>query len=139
MADDDHVRDLCAGREEWHVRKGDGIVMYFDRRDSLNPEREARQWLAEHQRDYPERFAGYEVERAVVQSPLQRMAMALLDERDALAADRERLDWLEERINVDGEIHLHDGAHARGTGLGLRPGTMNRTLRQAIDTARGKA
>ncbi|MET3514307.1 hypothetical protein ABIC63_002079 [Pseudacidovorax sp. 1753] len=89
--EDGKVRDLCAGREEWRVIKGDGIVMWFNRNNSLDPEREARAWLAEHQRDYPERFAGYVVERAVVQTPLQRAAMALLAERDALAQEVQRL------------------------------------------------
>ncbi len=85
------VRDLCTGREEWRIIKGDGIAMWFNRNDSLDPEHEARQWLAEHQRDYPERFAGYVVERAVVQTPLQVAAMALLVERDALAQEVQRL------------------------------------------------
>ncbi len=48
-----------------------------------------------------------------------------------------RLDWLEAQINEHGEIHLHDGDHPRGTGLGLRPGYLRRTLREAIDSAMG--
>lgn len=50
--------------------------------------------------------------------------------------DAARLDWLEEVINTDGAIHLHDGQNAYGLGLGLRPGHMARTLREAIDAAR---
>jgi hypothetical protein len=55
------------------------------------------------------------------------------------ADDTARLDWLERRINEDGAIHLHDGKHPHGTGLGLRPGLMVRTLRQAIDQAMPKS
>lgn len=49
--------------------------------------------------------------------------------------DAEMIDWLEAQINEHGEIHLHDGEHPRGTGLGLRPGTVVRTLREAIALA----
>lgn len=45
------------------------------------------------------------------------------------------LDWLESQINQHGAIHLHDGNHHSGHGLGLRPGSMVRTLREAIDAA----
>lgn len=46
--------------------------------------------------------------------------------------DAERLDWIERFIAENGEIHLHDGKHPRGTGLGL---IGRRTLRAAIDAA----
>jgi hypothetical protein len=54
---------------------------------------------------------------------------------EGVQSDTDRIDWLEAKINDEGEIHLHDGQHPRGTGLGLRPGWVNRTLREAIDTA----
>jgi hypothetical protein len=60
----------------------------------------------------------------------------LVAERDAAREDAERLNWLEAFINEHGYIHLHDGQHPLGTGLGLRPGALNRTLREAIDAAR---
>ena len=63
---------------------------------------------------------------------------AMLDELDRLRADAERIDCLESMINEYGEIHLHDGQHPRGIGLGLRSGYVERTLREAIDEARGK-
>jgi len=49
--------------------------------------------------------------------------------------DTERLDWLEEFINREGAIMLHDGSKSNFgcSGLGLRPGYVNRTLREAID------
>jgi len=63
----------------------------------------------------------------------------LLAAHDALNADAERLDWLEAQINERGEIHLHDGNHPHGLGLGLRPGAEVRTLREAIDAAKEQA
>lgn len=40
--------------------------------------------------------------------------------------------------NQPGGILLHDGSEkGRGTGLGLRPGTLVRTLREAVDGRRG--
>lgn len=49
--------------------------------------------------------------------------------------DAERLDWLEAMANVRGGLLLHDGSEGGRLGLGLRPGSVKRTLRQAIDTA----
>jgi len=54
-----------------------------------------------------------------------------------LEGDAARLDWLEAQINKHGAIHLHDGNNAYGLGLGLRPGLLVRTLRHAIDDAKG--
>lgn len=51
------------------------------------------------------------------------------------AVDAELLDWLESQINEHGAIHLHDGNNPNGHGLGLRPGSLNRTLRDAIRAA----
>lgn len=52
-------------------------------------------------------------------------------------SDTEMIDWLEARINEEGAIHLHDGEHPHGLGIGLRPGQVSRTLRQAIAQAAG--
>lgn len=54
-----------------------------------------------------------------------------------LEVDVARIDWLDAQINEHGAIHLHDGAYSHGHGLGLRPGSMVRTLREAIDIAKG--
>ena len=53
--------------------------------------------------------------------------------------DAERLDWLEEMANKKGGLLLHDGSEKgwEGVGLGLRPGSLKRTLREAIDQAMG--
>ncbi|OZI61594.1 hypothetical protein [Bordetella genomosp. 11] len=58
--------------------------------------------------------------------------------RFAPTQDAERIDWLESQINEHGAIHLHDGNHPAGHGLGLRPGNLVRTLREAIDAARAQ-
>lgn len=55
-----------------------------------------------------------------------------------LTKDSDRLDWLEKMANQKGGILLHDGSETGRTGLGLRPGYLNRTLRQAIDSANGE-
>jgi hypothetical protein len=54
-----------------------------------------------------------------------------------MSTDKARLDWLEAQINEWGEIKLHDGKRPVGHGLGLRPGSVNRTLREAIDAEMG--
>jgi hypothetical protein len=48
--------------------------------------------------------------------------------------DTEMIDWLEEFVNREGAILLHDGnSNPHGhVGLGLRPGDLRRTLRDAI-------
>ena len=53
--------------------------------------------------------------------------------------DSQRIDWLESFINESGRIVLHDGDNSiKGyPGLGLRPGSLKRTLREAIDQCAG--
>ena len=63
-------------------------------------------------------------------------AASLLADLAAVKADAERLDWLERMANENGGILLHDGSEQGRLGLGLRPGTLKRTLRSAIDAAR---
>jgi hypothetical protein len=50
-------------------------------------------------------------------------------------ADATYIDWLEMMANQRGGILLHDGSEGGRLGLGLRPGSMKRTLREAIATA----
>jgi hypothetical protein len=54
--------------------------------------------------------------------------------------DTEMIDWLEDFINSRGPLVLHDGnATTYGyPGLGLRPGYLNRSLREAISAAAQK-
>ena len=49
--------------------------------------------------------------------------------------DGRRIDWLEDRANLPGGLLLHKNEETGRTGLGLRPGSLRRTLRQAIDSA----
>ncbi len=49
--------------------------------------------------------------------------------------DSKMLDWLEQMANIKGGILLHDGSEVGRLGIGLRPGSIKRNLRQAIDTA----
>lgn len=53
-----------------------------------------------------------------------------------LREDGERMDWLEREANEPDGLLLHDGSHHHRRGLGLRPGSVVRTLRAAIDAAR---
>ena len=52
-----------------------------------------------------------------------------------MKTDKERVDWLEMMANQEGGILLHDGSETGHLGIGLRPGSLNRTLREAIDQA----
>lgn len=59
---------------------------------------------------------------------------------DFINHDTRRIDWLEEYVNENGSLLLHTGGancHEH-PGLGLRPGSMERTLREAIDGASGQ-
>lgn len=50
--------------------------------------------------------------------------------------DTQRLNWLEQAANEPGGLLLHDGTVTPPRlGLGLRPGSVRRSLREAIDTA----
>lgn len=58
--------------------------------------------------------------------------------RTALAEalrDSDRIDELERLANLSGGILLHNGAERGRRGIGLRPGMLQRTLRQAVDDA----
>ena len=52
-----------------------------------------------------------------------------------MRTDTERLDFLEEMANLPSGILLHDGSQGGRLGLGLRPGNLRRTLREAIDSS----
>lgn len=100
-AEKDRLRDLCRGRTEWQIRKSTGIAMWFDDRESIDPEKAARHWLASHRRDYPEQYAGYEVVEATEQTELQRGSLALLAELDSHRQALDLLCGLHPGITVD--------------------------------------
>jgi hypothetical protein len=73
------------------------------------------------------KFDGYR--NSVTDDMFEAFKLAfLLNSQDTL-----RLNRLEELANQPGGILLHDGGETGRTGLGLRPGNLVRTLRQAID------
>jgi hypothetical protein len=63
----------------------------------------------------------------------------LTRERDEAVKDSTRLDCLEAMANELGGILLHDGSESGRRGIGLRPGLLKRTLREAIDAALGSS
>ena len=62
-------------------------------------------------------------------------AKALQAKVEELERDARRLDCLERLANERGGILLHDGSESGRAGLGLRPGCLVRSLREAIDAA----
>jgi hypothetical protein len=84
-----HLRELATGRVEWRVQ--DPVekcyCMYFDRSSSINPERDAREWLADHARRFPDSaHAKYEVAEVRVFTELERAALAVA----AIASEKEQ-------------------------------------------------
>lgn len=77
--------DLCArlqaaatGCVEWCVQHpvDQGICMTFSTRNSSQPEQEARQWLEDHRRRFPDGpYAGHEVVRRVVLDSRDRLLL----------------------------------------------------------------
>ena len=62
------------------------------------------------------------------------------DARIEKAHDAARLDAIEAYVNEHGGLVIHTGeadCGSRHAGLGLRPGSLRRTLRQALDSLRG--
>ena len=92
--DKERLAELCKGRQEWRVANPvDGsYCMSSDNREALNPEREVRDWLADHKLKFPDsQFANYEVRCVTVTSEVEGGCIALLTENAALAAEVERL------------------------------------------------
>jgi hypothetical protein len=84
-----HLRELATGRVEWRVQ--DPVekcyCMYFDRKSSIDPERDAREWLADHARRFPDSaHAKYEVAEVRVFTELERAALAVA----AIASEKEQ-------------------------------------------------
>jgi hypothetical protein len=70
---------------------------------------------------------------AIVDPDLDHLALhARL--KEGLEASR-MLDLLERMANQPGGVLLHDGSETGRTGFGLRPGSINRTLREALRQA----
>ena len=86
------LRKLATGTVEWRVQNptDKGYCIAFDHRSSINPERDAREWLADHKAHHPgSQFAGYEVAAVRWFSELEQAALdaaAALD-HDGVATD----------------------------------------------------
>lgn len=81
------LRKLATGTVEWRGQNptDKGYCIAFDHRSSINPERDAREWLADHKAHHPgSQFAGYEV--AVVRW-FSELEQAALDAAAALDPD----------------------------------------------------
>lgn len=89
------LRDASAGYDEWRVQNPiDGsYCMSFSRHNTLMPERDAREWLADTKKNYPRHeFALYEVACTHVYSEADKLRQAAADRIEADAARIERLD-----------------------------------------------
>lgn len=76
------LRQLSQGREEWRVQHPVDKSYCFsaNRYESLNPEREVREWLEDHRRRFPDSMhAEYEVAKHFVLTELQRAALEAAD------------------------------------------------------------
>lgn len=66
------------GTIEWRVADPEtgAYCVAYSRADYLDPEREAREWLRKHRKEFPTgRFVEHEARRVLVQSELQRLAV----------------------------------------------------------------
>ena len=76
------IREYATGTVEWRVQHPveKSYCISFNHRDSLNPERKAREWLAEHKAQHPgSQFAGYEVAEVRWFSRLESAALEAAD------------------------------------------------------------
>jgi hypothetical protein len=80
------LRRLSTGTVEWRVQHPveKCYCISFDRSDSINPERAAREWLADFQRRWPDHeHAKYEAAEVRWFSELERAALEAADVLDA--------------------------------------------------------
>jgi hypothetical protein len=80
------LRRLATGTVEWRVQHPveKCYCMSFDRRTSINPERDAREWLADHCRRHPGGLhTDYEVAEVRSFTSLERVALQAADALDS--------------------------------------------------------
>jgi hypothetical protein len=85
----ERLRKLATGTVEWRVQHPveKCYCISFDRDDSINPERAAREWLADHQRRFPNSdHAKYEVAEVRWFCELERTALEAADQLTAAHA-----------------------------------------------------
>ena len=121
-------REHAAAREIERLRQWEIVGReWLDKTDWMQSKDAPVRWLGKHRAD----ALREEIERLTAERDELRRQLVEAQQ------DARRIDWLETTINERGEIHLHDGNHPRGVGIGLRPGCGDRTLREAIDAATG--
>jgi hypothetical protein len=92
------LRELVTGTVEWRVQHPveKSYCISFNHRGSINPEREAREWLADHKARHPgSQFACYEVAEVLWFSRLERAALEAADalDPDGVQAPRKAQEW----------------------------------------------
>ena len=83
----EQLRAAGKGTEEWRVADpADGsYCIAFSRDDSINPEREAREWLEDHRKRFPDsQKANYEVRRVMAQSNADLVMRQAADELERM-------------------------------------------------------
>ena len=83
----DRLRAESAGYGEWRVQSPiDGAYCFApEARDYLDPEKEARDWLASYKKNYPtSQFAGYEVKCVRVQTTADKLMQVAAAEIERL-------------------------------------------------------
>lgn len=82
------LEKLATGTTEWRVANPvtGTFCIAFDYSLTVNPQREAHEWLADHRRRFPNsEFAGYEVSEVVRYSELEKAALSACDFLNSLA------------------------------------------------------
>ena len=82
------LRALAQGSVEWRVQHPVErcYCMTFSRQNSRDPERDARDWLADHKRRFPDsRQAGFEVAEVRVYDELQQVAQEAAEALEKIA------------------------------------------------------
>ena len=126
------LRKFAAGRTEWrvqHPETGTYCIAYSNNDGySINPELSAREWLSNHQRDYPNsQFAGYVVKSVILQTQSQQAmteAAAALEAQAAQIAERDAQiealrDEYERACKLVADMHAAAMGAAVGPSLGV--------------------
>ncbi|HEY0662217.1 MAG TPA: hypothetical protein VGD21_12960 [Lysobacter sp.] len=111
------IREFATGTVEWRVQ--DPVekcyCISFDHRSSINPAREAREWLSDHKARHPNSMhAGYEVAEVRWFSRLERAALEAADTLDPAGVGA--LDAL--KRDVDAWISIGELPPDAGVALG---------------------
>lgn len=81
------LHDAGKGIEEWRVADPEdgSYCISFSWADSVNPEREAREWLEDHRKRFPNsQHAHYKVQRVMAQYQADRLMCQAADELERL-------------------------------------------------------